>query len=170
MRHLFLILTLLLTSCAPSPTTNQTNVSQPAPTQIPTNDLLYLPLDPGGPPEADPFLLVEATIIDAVTHQPVNADLYIVNAAAYREPNPSDLVLRNTQHFEIKLLAQSDSWFVVRAPGYEEWSLRLHYRLKTSRKLTGPVRLQRLPAEKVTLGTSGCTNGVLWTITCPNIL
>lgn len=87
--------------------------------------------------------MVEGAIIDAVTHQPVTADVYIVNAREYRTPTPAERVLHDTQHFEIQLHSQLDGWFVVRAPGYEDWSLRLHYRLKTSRKLSGPIQLQR---------------------------
>jgi hypothetical protein len=124
MRQLFLILTLLfLAGCTVTPTSVQ----------------LSLPVVSAQTPTADPFLVVEAPIIDAATHQPVAADLYVITGAHYHEPTSADLVARATQHFAIQLDPQSDSWIVVRAPGYQDWKLRFHYNLKTSRKLTGPV-------------------------------
>jgi hypothetical protein len=74
----------------------------------------------------------------------VTADLYIVHATEYREPTPDELALRAIDQFALQLPAQSDGWLVVRAPGYADWQLRLHYQVKTSRKLSGPIQLQRL--------------------------
>ena len=113
------------------------------PTAIPNRGLLYLPLESEGTPEANPTLVVEATIVDAITHQPVTADVYVVNAAEYREPIPDELVLRTTEHFEIQFPSQSDHWFLVRAPGYEDWKLHLSYRLRSSRKLSGPIKVNK---------------------------
>jgi hypothetical protein len=73
----------------------------------------------------------------------VAANVYIVHATEYREPTPLELMMYNTERVEMKLPATLDSWFVIRAPGYADWPLRLHYRLKTSRKLSGPIQLQR---------------------------
>jgi hypothetical protein len=91
--------------------------------------------------------VIEAAITDAVTKRPVAADIYIIQAKQEREPTPDDLIAHATEHVEIKLLSQLDGWFVVRAPGDEDWKLRLHNRLKTSRKLSGPIQLQRLPGD-----------------------
>jgi hypothetical protein len=154
MRYLLLCFTLLLLAgCMPAhaATIDSISTSQWLPAQIPASGLLYLPLDPAGAPEDNPILVVEGTIIDAATHQPVTADVYIVNAREYRTPTPAERVLHSTEHFEIQLLSHLDGWFVVRAPGYEDWTLRLHYRLKTSRKLSGPVQLRRLSVGKMTI-------------------
>lgn len=149
MRYLLLFTLLLLTGCMPAhaATTDPISTSQWLPAQIPASGLLYLPLDSAGAPEDNPILVVEGAIIDAVTRQPVTADVYIVKARDYRTPVPAERVLHGADHFEIQLLSQLDGWFVVRAPGYQDWKLRFHYRLKTSRKLSGPIQLKRLPVN-----------------------
>jgi hypothetical protein len=52
------------------------------------------------------------------------------------------------QRTALQLPAQSDGWLIVRAPGYEDWRLRLHYQVKTNRKLSGLVQLRSLPGRK----------------------
>lgn len=76
MRYRLLILAaFLVTGCTttPAPTVAAIHTPHQLPAQIPSDGLLYLPLESTGTPEASPTLLVEAVIIDAVTHQPVPA-------------------------------------------------------------------------------------------------
>jgi hypothetical protein len=159
-RQSLLCALLFLTSCvpAPAPLAAPTSIPHWLPTQIPASGLIYLPLESTGTPEAHPMLLVEAAILDAVTHQPVAANVYLVHDELYREPTPAELVLSNTGHFELKLLAQFEGWLVVRAPGYADWTLRLHYHLKTTRKLSGPIQMHRLAS-----GSQTATFGHRWT-------
>lgn len=116
--------------------------------QPPSDELLFLPLEPVATPAVEPFLIIEADILDAATQRPLTADVYLVHGAQYRQPTSADLIAPVTQHFAVQLPAQSDSWFILRAPGYQDWKFRFHYRLKTSRKLTGPIRLEHLPVEQ----------------------
>ena len=79
---------------------------------------------------------------------------YSLTPKSTNRPNRSSchpVILANAtpQHVVVQLPAQSDSWFIIRAPGYQEWKLRFHYSLQTSRKLTGPVRLQRMPVKEM---------------------
>lgn len=149
MRYYFVIFTALLSvGCAAAPSATPAPTPQPLPTSVPAGGLLYLPLESTGTPEANPILVIEGVIIDAVLHRPVAADVYVIRAGEYRAPTPDERVLHGAARFEIQLRAQLDGWFVVRAPGYEDWKLRLQYHLRTSRKLTGPIRLRRLPGGR----------------------
>ena len=89
-------------------------------------------------------MVVEGTVVDAASGQPVAADVYMVESADYREPVDQELVLAGSQHFEINLLDQLDGWLVVKAAGYRTWKVRLRYHIKTSRRLSGPIQLERI--------------------------
>lgn len=115
------------------------------PMEVPAGGMVFAPLDPSGTPEASPVLLVNATVFDGVTGQPVIADVYIVVSEEYREPTAVEQVLAGSQDFEITLLDELDGWLVVKAEGYETWKLRLRYHIKTSRRLGGPIQLMPLP-------------------------
>jgi hypothetical protein len=149
MRHCsLLIAALLLAGCLATPApAAPTSTPVWLPTQIPENGLIYLPLEPAGTPEANPVLVVDLAIIDAMTQQPVAVDVYIVNAREYREPTRAERMAHNTEQVALKLPAELDGWFVLRVPGDEDWTLRLHYRLKTSRKLSGPIQLKRFSVK-----------------------
>jgi hypothetical protein len=138
------LVSLLFTGCTLA-TIPPTATPMVLPMEVPAGGMVFTPLDPSGTPEANPVLLVNGTVVDSMTGQPISADVYIVESGGYREPTTSEQVLAGSQDFEITLLDELDGWLVVKAEGYETWKLRLRYHIQTSRRLGGPIQLIPLP-------------------------
>jgi len=166
---LFLFALLLLAACgAPAgPAPTPPPIAQPpvpraeaAPPPLPTptllpplpadhNGLLYIELPPGGTPEADPTVTLTAYIIDSVTEAPVVATVYLYEDLFERSPQPDDRLAANVTGFALELPAVYSGHLVVRADGYHEWNFVLQHRVKTSRVMTLPVRMERVTGEEI---------------------
>lgn len=77
------------------------------------------------------------TIIDAESSAPVSASVYVYDQRAAE--NVSDYTVRMTSDGQPHELR-------VEAPGYRVWTVKFAGVLRPSRRISAPVKLQRLPA------------------------
>ena len=141
------LLALFLAACTAVPPAQFANTPRALPTEIPPGAYVQVPLEAAGTPEAIPLLVIRSSIMDEETERPVRGDVYVVDSVAYREPEPYEQHYAGVDAFELALFGDINAWLIVKAPGNETWRLRLSFNLKTSRELTGPVRLRKVAGE-----------------------
>lgn len=143
---LLLLTALLLSACAAPVAATPTPWSVELPPVLP-GGLVHLALPSRGTPESNATLTVESVIFDAVTKRPAPASVYVIAGETLREPLPSELLAHNVVAFELALPPTLTSWLLVRSDGYQDWAVKLDYRIKTSRTMQGPVELVRVMGE-----------------------
>lgn len=82
-------------------------------------------------------MAISGDIVDADTGKPVQADVYVNDGLAQEGVTQVNVVipLRGIDRVVLR----------VEAPGYQDWELGIGS-TDTSRELSGPVRLKRMPA------------------------
>lgn len=158
---LLLLLALTLSGCfaapiaTPTPAATATAIpivtATPAATPIafPTTELapggsVRIEIPTHGTPEASPRMIVSVKVFDEATGAAIN-DANIYWAPGPKRPvTDADIRGRGVFGADLYLDGEEDGWLIVRAPGYVEYSVRLKYRIVTSRWLDVPVRLKRI--------------------------
>jgi hypothetical protein len=108
------------------------------PTPVATLPLHYRPATS---PEAQPSLTLALVVTDAVTGQPVLAEIWAGGSRVAQQQQALDVTLR--------LVQPGEKWLRLRveAAGYETWERDLRFQVLYTRRVDLPVQLQPLRAR-----------------------
>ena len=106
----------------------------------PGEGVITFPEPVEGTPEANPQLIVVATVRDAITREPVVASRVILDGRVIAE---------DVSEFRFTLPGELlDYIFLeVQAPGYKEWQLGFRHQLKHSRIFPLTINLEPMPTR-----------------------
>ena len=106
----------------------------------PGESVITFPEPVEGTPEANPRLIVVATVRDAITREPVVASRVILDGRVIAE---------DVSEFRFTLPGELlDYIFLeVQAPGYKEWQLGFRHQLKHSRIFPLTINLEPMPTR-----------------------
>ena len=141
-----IVVILLLVSCG-SPTAAPSDVAPRlvAPDAVlQPGEMLGFEPEPVGTPEENPRLLLHVAPVDESTGKPVTVPITVLLGDRVLGTGLKEYT------FELPGMIAEPTDLVVKAEGYERWSLGLRYRITNTREWDVPVVLKPLPMVSVT--------------------
>ena len=114
---------------------------------VPAGGAVQLYLGPATGETTDrPLMYVTAPIVDSVTGQPLQANVFVVESVEEPTREPSEMVQQGVTQVAVALPQDGERtvWLIVQAEGYQPWSLRFQSHLVKDKVFEGTIRL--LPA------------------------